>query len=173
MGASHSYQLRSQRRAWNANAAAAAVTKNPVCKHRSLPKPLWEHVQDTTARILRSMDNVPGRTHGMPQAVAISFQPLPPQACPALQLSLQYPALPQAWVIQRALISCCFNPFLSGQGTDVWGRPTHRSRTKTKAEHQELGKQRREREISPCSLRSSGLNPHKQPDDLCICGIPE
>ena len=34
-GVSHSYQLRPQRRAWNANAAAAA-TKNHVCKHRSL-----------------------------------------------------------------------------------------------------------------------------------------
>ena len=39
MGARHSYQCRHQRWAWNANAAAAA-TKNPACKHRSLSTPL-------------------------------------------------------------------------------------------------------------------------------------
>ena len=38
MGASCSYQHRPQRRAWDAKAAAAA-TKKPVCKHRSLSTP--------------------------------------------------------------------------------------------------------------------------------------
>ena len=42
-----------------------------------------------------------------------------------------------------------------------------------KAEPQELCEQRREREISPSSLRSSGLNLHNQLDVPCICGIPE
>ena len=37
-GVSHSYQLRPQRRAWNANAATTA-TKKAVCKHRSLSTP--------------------------------------------------------------------------------------------------------------------------------------
>ena len=37
-GTSHGYQRRHQRRAWNAKAAAAA-TKKPVCKHRSLSTP--------------------------------------------------------------------------------------------------------------------------------------
>ena len=38
---------------------------------------------------------------------------------------------------------------------------------------QELCKQRRERGISPSSLRSSGLNLHNQLDVPCISGIPE
>ena len=45
--------------------------------------------------------------------------------------------------------------------------------SESKAEHQELSKQRREREISPSSLRNSGLNLHSQLDVPCICGIPE
>ena len=48
--------------------------------------PIWEPVQHTTARVLRSRDNIPGRTHVMPQAVAMSHQPLPPQARPSFQL---------------------------------------------------------------------------------------
>ena len=39
MGASHGYQCRHQRRAWDTKAAAAA-TKKPVSKHRSLSTPL-------------------------------------------------------------------------------------------------------------------------------------
>ena len=38
MDTSHSYQRGPQRWAWDAKAAAAA-TKNPVCKHRSLSTP--------------------------------------------------------------------------------------------------------------------------------------
>ena len=45
--------------------------------------PSWEPVQPTTARVLWSRDNFPGRTHGAPQAVAMSYCPLLPQACPA------------------------------------------------------------------------------------------
>ena len=43
----------------------------------------------------------------------------------------------------------------------------------SKAEPQELCEQRREREISPSSLRSSRLYLHNQLDVPCICGIPE
>ena len=48
--------------------------------------PSWEPVQHATARAPRSRDNFPRRTHGTPQVVATSCQPLPAQACPALQL---------------------------------------------------------------------------------------
>ena len=57
--------------------------------------------------------------------------------------------------------------------TDTLRGPTCRGRATSKAEPQELCKQRREREISLCSLRSSGLNLHSQLDVPCICGIPE
>ena len=57
--------------------------------------------------------------------------------------------------------------------TDARGQPTCRSRAKSKAEPQELCEQRKEREISPCSFRSCGLNPHNQLEVPCICGIPE
>ena len=46
-------------------------------------------------------------------------------------------------------------------------------RGQSKAEPQELCEQRREREISPSSLRSSRLNLHNQLDVPCICGVPE
>ena len=177
MGMSHGYQLGTQRQEWNANAAAEAI-KNPVCKHRSQSTPpahphSWEPVQPATAKVLWSRDNFPRRTHDVPQAVAMSQRPLSPQARPAFQLWLLYPSLPLTWVSKSALISCCFNRLLSGRGTDAWGQPTHRSRAKSKAEPQELCEQRREKEISPCSLRSSRLNPHNQLDVPCTCGIPE
>ena len=44
---------------------------------------------------------------------------------------------------------------------------------KSKAEPQELCEQRRERELSPSSLRSSRVYLHSQLDVPCICGIPE
>ena len=171
MGASHGYQLRTQRQVQTTN-VAAATTKNPVCKHRSLPTPRQEPVQHTTARILWSRDNFPWRTHGATQDVAMSHRPVPPQAHPAFQLWLPYHSISPAWVSKRALISCYFNPLLSWQTTDVWGQPTCRGGAKTKAEPQELCELREEREISPCSLRSR-LHPHKQLDKLCIRRIPE
>ena len=51
-----------------------------------------------------------------------------------------------------------------GAGTDALRRPTCRGGAKTKAEAQELCEQRRERETSPSSLRSSRLNPNNQLD---------
>ena len=50
MGVSCGYHLGPHRQAQTTNAAAAA-TKNPVCKHRSLPPPPREPVQPTTASI--------------------------------------------------------------------------------------------------------------------------
>ena len=74
---------------------------------------------------------------------------------------------------QSPLISCYFNPVLSGQGTDALRRPTCTGGAKSKAGSQELGEQRREREISPSRFRGSGLNLHNQIDVPCFCGIPE
>ena len=86
---------------------------------------------------------------------------------------IPYTSLPPAWVSQSPRISCSFNHLLSGRGTDTLSRTTRRGRAKSKAEPQELCKQRREREISPNSLRNSRLNLHNQLDVPCICGIPE
>ena len=95
-------------------------------------------------------------------------------SAPAGSSRIQYLSLSPACVSQSPLISCYFNPLLSGQGTDALRRPTtHRGRAKSKPEPQELCEQRREREISPSSLRSSGLNLDNQLDVPCICGIPE
>ena len=80
-----------------------------------------------------------------------------------------YPSLPPARVSQSPQISCSFNPILSERRTDALRRPTRRGGV----EPQELCEQRREREIPPSSLRSSGLNLHNQLDVPCICGIPE
>ena len=168
MGASHGYQRGHQWQAWNTKSATAA-TKKPVCKHRSLSTPPQEPVQPATARVRWSRDNFPRRTHSMPQAIATSCQSLPPQARPAFRT----PPSPPAWVSQSPVISCYFNPILTGQRTDDLRWPTCRGGAKSTAEPQELCEQRREREISPSSLRSSGLNLHNQLDVPCICGIPE
>ena len=84
-----------------------------------------------------------------------------------------YPSRPPTRVSQSPRISCSFNPILSGLGTDTLSRPTCRGGAKSKPEPQELSEQRRERETSPSSLRSSRLNLHNQPDVRCICGMPE
>ena len=75
-----------------------------------------------------------------------------------------YPSLPAAWVSQSPRSSCSFNPVLSGRGTDALRRLTRRGGSKSKAEPQELCEQGREGEISPSSLRSSGLKLHNQLD---------
>ena len=82
-GTSRGYQRGHQRRAWDAKAAAAA-TKKAVCKHRSLSTPplpgacAAHHCQGPVIQ-----GQLPGRTHGMPQAGATSCLPLLPQARPA------------------------------------------------------------------------------------------
>ena len=130
--------------------------------------PSWEPVQPTAARVTWSRDNFPGKTHGQPQAVATSCWSLPPQACPACCTT---PSLrPES---QSPLIICSFNPILSEQRTHALRRPTCRGGAKSKVEPQELCEQRREMEISPSSLRCSGLNLQNQLDVPCIPGIPE
>ena len=128
--------------------------------------PSREPVQPATARVPWSRDNFPGRTHGTPQASATSCQPLSPEAHPAIRN-------PTPAVSQSPLISCYFNPILSGRESDAFRRPTCRGGATSKAESQELWEQRREREISPSILRSSGLNLHNQLEVPCLCGIPE
>ena len=130
--------------------------------------PSQEPVKSTTARVTWSRDNFPGRTHGTPQPGATSRWPLPPQAHPAL-CTLPPPGLSEP----EHLISCSFNPVLCEWRTDALRWPTCRGGSKSKAEPLDLCEQRREREISPSSLRSSGLNLHNQLDVPCICGISE
>ena len=62
------------------------------------------------------------------------------------------------------LISCSFNPIVSEQRTDTLRQPTCRGGAKSKAEPQELCEQRREMEIFPSSLKSSGFYLHSQLD---------
>ena len=167
-GVSHSYQHRHQRQAWNTKAAAVA-TKNPVCKHRSLSTPplmgasAAHHCQGPMMQGKLPQENT---WH------ASGCCNITPTSAAADSSRIWYTSLPPAWVSQSPRISCSFNPLLSGGKTDVRGRPTHKGRTKSKVEPQELCK-RREREISLCSLRSSRLNLHNQLDVSCICGIPE
>ena len=130
--------------------------------------PSWKTVQPATTRVPWSRDNFPRRTQGVPQAVAMSHQPLHHRLVPH-----SVPLPPPSWVSQSPLISCSFNPLLSWWRTDGWGWPTGRGGAKSKAEPQELCEQRREREISPCSLRRSRLNLHNQLDVTCVCGITE
>ena len=107
-----------------------------------------EPVRPTTARVPWSRDDFPGRTHGAPQAAAMSCWPLLPQAHPTFHT----PSAPVAWVSQSPLISHSFNPVLCERRTDALRRPTCRGRAISKAEPQELCKQRRERNISPSTL---------------------
>ena len=169
MGASHGYQRGHKRQEWNAKDAAAATTK-PVCKHRSLsihPLPgayAARHCQDPVIQGPLPRENT-WRASGCCNVMLASAAAGSPHI-PNLSLA-------PAWVSQSPLISCYFNPVLSARGTDSFEQPTSRGRAKSKAEPQELCEQRREREISLSSLRSSGLNLHNQLDVPCICGIPE
>ena len=167
-GASHDYQRGPQRRAGDAKAAAA--TKKPVCEHRSLstlPLPgacAARHCQGPMIRGQLPQENARCASGCCNVTLASAAAGSP---------RIPYPSFLLAWVSQRPLISCYFNPVLSGWGTDTFRQPTRRGRAKSKAEPQDLCEQRREREISPSSLWSSGLNFHSQLDVPCICGIPE
>ena len=166
---SRGYQRGHQKRAWDAKAAAAA-TKKPVCKHRSPSTPplpggcAARHCQTPVIRGQLPWENA-RRASGWCNDMLASAAAGSPR--------ILYPSLPQAWVSQSPLISCSFNPVLSELRTDALRRPICRGRAKSKAEPQKLCEQRRERESSPSSLRSSGLNLHNQLDVPCICGIPE
>ena len=130
-------------------------------------RPSWEPVQPTTAKLLWSRDNFPRRTHGAPHAAATSRLRLLQRHAGLCRRRLAphpYPSLPPAWVSQSPRSSCSFNPVLCERKTDGLKRPTRRGWSKSKAEPRELYEQRREREISPSSLRSSGLKLHKQLD---------
>ena len=124
--------------------------------------PFREPVQPATARVPWSRDKFPRRTQGTPKSVAFAAAGSP---------CILYPSFTPAWVSQSPRISCLIGPVWAG--TDALRRRTHRGGAKSKAEPQELCKQRTEREISPSSLRSSGLNPHSQLEVPFICGIPE
>ena len=169
MGTSCCYQPRHQRRAWNAKVAATA-TKNPVCKHRSLSTPSLpgdcaaHHCQGPVIQGQLPRENTQCAS-GCCNVTTVSATAGSPR--------IPYASLPLAWVSQNPLISCSLNPVLSERRRDALTRSTCRGRAKSKAEPQELCEQRREREISASSLRSSGLNLHNQLDVPCICGIPE
>ena len=148
--------------------AAAAVTKKPVCKHMSLSTPplpgacAARHCQ--SPRIQRQLPQ--GHTRHASGCCNVMLA-----SATAGSPRIPYPSLP--WVSQSSLISSYFNSILSGWRTNALRRPTRRSGTKSKAEPQEMCEQRREREISPSSLRISGLNLHNPLDVPCICRIPE
>ena len=167
--ASRSYQSGPQRRAWNAKAAAAA-TKKPVCKHRSLSTPplpgacAARHYQGPVRQGQLPWENT---------RCASGCCNRTPTSATAGSPRIPYPSLPPSLMRQSPLIRYYFNPSLSERRTDALRWPTRRGGAKYKAEPQELCKQRREREISPRSLRSSGLNLHNQLDVPCICGIPK
>ena len=125
--------------------------------------PSWEPVNPTTARIPSSRTTSLENTWHAAGCCNVTLA-----SAPAGSPHIPYPSLPSASVSQRPLISHSFDPLLSGRRTDARGQPTWKGRAKSKGECQELCEQRKEREISPCSLRSSGLNLHNQLDVFCI-----
>ena len=169
IGASHSYQHSHQRWVWNDKAATAA-TKKPVCKYRSLSTPPLLiacaacHCQGPVIQGQLPWENI---WH------ASGCWNVTPASATAGSPCILHPSLLPASVSQNPLISCYFNPILSERRIDNRRWPTCRGGAKSKAEPQELWKQRGEREISPSSLRSSGLNLHNQLDVPFICGIPK
>ena len=168
MGLSCSYQCRTQRQTLNVKAAAAA-TKKAVCKHRSLstlPRPGACAACHCQGPMMQGQFFWENTWHASGCCNVLLGSATAGSPC------LPYPSLPPSWVSQIPLISCYFNTVLSEQRTDALRRPTRRSGTKSKAEPKELCKQRREREISSSSLRSSGLNLHNQLDVPCISGVP-
>ena len=167
-----------------AQVQAVAVISDPRgCLHchqgscvqgRSLPTPSWQPVQPTTAKGPMNRGQLSWENAWCASG-SCNFTPASASAVTphTSQFDCCIPPSPQAWVSKWALISHGFHPLLPGRGTDAWGRPTCRGRAKTKAESQGLCNQRREREISPCSRRSSRLNPHNRSGKPCICGILE
>ena len=169
MGMSHGYQHRHERRAWDTKAAVAA-TKKPVCKHRSLATP---PLPGDCAACHCQGPVIQGQLPRENTRHASGWCNVTPASAAAGSPHILYPSLPLARVSQRSLNSCYFNPVLSWWGTDTLRWPTWRGGAKSKAEPQELCEQRREREISPSSLRRSRLNLQNQLDIPCISGIPE
>ena len=168
-GVSCSYQCVHQR--WTLNdKAVAAATKKPVCKYRSLSIP---PVPEACAACHWQSPVIQGQLPQENTWHASGCCNVMPASATTGSPCILYPSLPLTWVSNSPLISCYFNPVLSAWGTDALRWPICRDGAKSKAEHQELCEQRREREISPSSLRNSRLNHHNQQDIPCICGIPE
>ena len=141
-----------------------------MCKHRSLPTPPLPatcaacHCQGPMIQGQLPQENTwhdSGCCNLMPASAAADSPCIPYHS---LLPSLSDTEPPNQWLL---------NLILSGQRTEARGEPTCRGGAKSKADPQELCEQRRERKISPSSLRSSGLNLHNQLDVPCICGIPE
>ena len=159
-GVSRGDQRGPQRREGDPKAAAAA-TKKPVCKHRSLstpPLPGACAARHRQAPVIQGQ--LPRENARRASGCCNVTTPLTPQARPASFVPLP----PPAWVSQSPQSSGSFNPVLCERRTDALRRPARRGGSKSKAEPQELCEQGREREISPSSLRSSGLNLHHQLD---------
>ena len=169
MDASHGYQRRHQRWAWNINAAAAA-TQKPVCKHRSLSTPPF---LGACAGFQCQGPVIQGQLPWENTRHASGCCKVVPASATTGTPCIPYHSLPTSWVNKSPLISCSFNLLMSGWRTDARGQPILRGRAKSTAETQELCKQRREREISTSSLRNSRLNLHNQPDVRYICGMTE
>ena len=166
MGSSSGYQRGPQRRAWDTMAAAAA-TKKPVCKHRSLstlPLPgacAARHCQGPMIQGQLPWENTQ----------CIMLVQCHADVCRCRLAPYPYPSLPHAWVSQSPRISCFFNPVLSGWEQTLSGDLHTEAGPNPKLNPRSCGN--KEREIPPSSLRSSGLNLHNQLDVPCICGIPE
>ena len=133
-----------------------------MCEHRSLPTPplpgagAARHCQGPVIQGQLPRENALC-TSGWCNVMSAS-------AAAGSPCLLRTPPSPTACVSQSPRSTCSFNPVLSERGTDALRRPTCRGGSKSKAEPRELYEQRREREISPSSLRSSGLNLHNQLD---------
>ena len=166
---SHGYQCGHHRRAWNTNAVAAA-TKKLVCKHRSLSTP---PLLGACAACHCQGPMIQGQPLRENTRHASGWCDVTPSSATTGSTRIPYLSLPLAWVSQSPLSAAPLTPVLSGRRTDALRQPTRRGRAKPKAEPLELCEQRREKEIFPSSLRSSGLNLHNQLDVPSICGIHE
>ena len=141
-----------------------------MCEHRSLSTP---PLPGACAARHRQAPVIQGQLSRENARHASGCCNVTPASAAAGSPCTLYPSLPPGLGEPEPPISCSFNPVLSERGTDALRRPTRRGGSKSKAEPQELGEQRREREISLSSLSSRGVNLPSQPDEPCICGMPE
>ena len=122
-GVSHGYQYGPQRRAWDAEAAAAA-TKKLVSKHRSMSTPALpgacaaHHCQGPVIQGQLPRENAQ-HTSGWCNVTPASATAGSPRTL--------YSSIPPAWVSQSPLISCSFNPVLSERRTEALRRPICRA----------------------------------------------
>ena len=121
-GVSCGYQHGLQRQAWDAK-VAAATTKNPVCKYRSLSTPPLPGA--CAARHCQG-PMIQGQLPGENTWRASGWCNVTPASAAAGSPCIPYPSVPLAWVSQNPLISCYFNPFLSEWRTDTLRWPTCR-----------------------------------------------